>query len=318
MSIPDYAKFKAVTNINRPLISNNLAYGLVDFYNFALLNAGAYTNIVRNTSGVYGGDRCRLSKVDDKRFTDGTVWEGFRGNWVWESGIDFTPQPFRPSGIWLNNTFYTENDATYEHYFDYPRGRVIFTNPLPTRSVVQTEFSARTVFFVDTESEYLQKLMYDSWDVSRTDWLTSSGMWTDWADTRLQLPVVGVCVVDNMRFEPFQLGGGQWCNIDVIFYIFAEDQYTKRQLADTIAAQNNKTIWIPNYALVKSNQATSLDYRGNPVPSAVQFNDLVTNSTYQWRKVQFQKTEIQENRSVHQNLHKAVVKTTVNMIMENL
>lgn len=323
MALSDYMKFKGVTNINRPLITNNLVYGVLDFCNFSMLNVGGYVNITRSpaVSGAYGGDRFRLRKVDDKRFTDGTVYEGFRGNWVWESGIDYTPAPFRPSGVWINNTFYLSSHATYGHYVDYPRGRIVFNSAIPSTSVVQTEFSSRTIYFADAEHPYLQRLMYDTWDVSRTDWQTSSGNWSDWADVRMQLPVVGVKFVDNMTFEPYQLGGGQWCNVDVLFYIFAEDKYTKRQLCDAIAEQNDKTIWIPNYALIKSatTYPVSLDYLGRPVASALQYNDLVSEgSAYRWRKAQFTNTRVQDNRSVHPNLHKGIVRTTLNFIMDNI
>lgn len=320
MSLPDYMKFKAVTNINRPLITNNLVNGVLDFCNFSMLNVGGYVNIVRNTSGVYGGDRCRLARVDDKRFTNGTVWEGFRGNWVWESGIDFSPKPFRPSGVWINNVFNPTSGTTHTHYFDYPRGRAVFDSPLPNNSVVQTEYSSRTIYFAEAENQYIQRLMYDSWDVARTDWMTSSGNWSDWSDVRLQLPVIGVEFVDNMTFEPYQLGGGQWCNVDVIFYIFAQDRYTKAQITDAIAAQNDKTFWIPNYALIKENAnfPLSLDYLGRPVVSALQYNDMVSDPGYRWKKAQFTDTQVQNNESVHPNLHKSIVRTTLNFIMDNI
>ncbi len=320
MSLPDYMKFKAVTNINRPFITNNIANGVLDFCNFSMLNVGGYINVVRNTSGVYGGDRCRLRRVDDKRFTEGTVYEGFRGNWVWESGVDSSPQPFRPSGVWVNNVFCPTSGTAYAHYVDYPRGRVVFTNAVANNAVVQTEFSTRSIYFADAEHPYLQRLMYDSWDVSRQDWLTSSGSWSDWSDVRLQLPIVGVEFVDNMSFAPYELGGGQWCNMDVLFYIFTEDKYTKRQLMDALAAQNDKTFWIPNYATMKETAGypLSLDYLGRPVASALQYNDMVSENAYRWRKVQFTNTRVQNNESVHVNLHKAVVRTTLNFIMDNI
>jgi hypothetical protein len=322
MTLPDYAKFKAISDINRPFITNNLVNGVIDFCNWSLLNIGGFVNVTRSpaVSGVYGGDRFRLRRVTDGRFTVGTVYEGFRSNWVWESGLDYTTQPIHSSGVWINDTFYTSNHATYGHYVDYPRGRVVFNNSLPANTVVQTEFACRTAFFVDSETDYVQRLMWDTWDVSRSDWLGSSGNWSDLSDLRLQLPIVGVKIVDNMSFAPYALGGGQWCNTDVLYYIFTEDKYTKRQLCDILAAQNDKTIWIPNYALMKSDPdyPLSLNYYGTPVVSAVQYPDLVGESGYRWRKVQFMNTKVQDNMSVHNNLHKAIVRTTVQIIMYNI
>lgn len=324
MSLEDYQKLKSFSDINKPFISNNLVNGVIDFYNWGVLNVGAFVNVTRTppTSGVYGGDRFRLRCASDRRYATGQVWEGFRSNWVWETGIEYGVQPIKPSGVWVANTFCPTSGVKNPHYIDYPRGRVVFTSGLSTTSVVQTEFSPRTVYFVDAETPFMRKLMFDSWDVGRSDWLAiSSGNWSEWPDVRYQLPLVGVEVVPTMSFEPFAIGGGQWCRQDVLFHVLTENIYDKRQITDMIASQNDKTIWIPNYGTMKSSVSypLSLDYRGVPVISAVQYPELVgESSSYRWRKVQFTDTHVQNLDDVDNRLYRSIVRSTILIRMDNI
>ena len=46
--------------------------------------------------------------------------------------------------------------------------------------------------------------------------------WIQLGQTRIQLPALFVEVVPNRTFEPFQLGGGQWVNSDIVFYALAD------------------------------------------------------------------------------------------------
>jgi hypothetical protein len=324
MGNPDFTKPRGFTDINRPLITNNLVYGILDFFNWALLDVGGFTNITRNppVSGNYGGSRYQLQRVDDVRYTANTVWQGFRSNWVWESGVDYSVQPIQPTGVWVNNTFYYKNDTSKGHYFDYPRGRVVFNSPLTATSRVETEFSPRLGYFIDAETPCVQQLMFDSWNLSVDDWTNiGSGIWSQFPDTRLQLPLVAVEIIPTMGFRPLQLGGGQWVDQDILFHVFAEDKYTKRQLTDFIAVQNDKTIWIPNYALMKhnTNYPLQLDYLGKPVPSALQYPQIVADDGgYQWRKVQFINTRVQDLRNVSNRLFRSIVRTTIEIRMDNL
>lgn len=323
MSLQDYAKLKGVTHLQQDYISNNLIYSLIDFFNWGFLQIGGFQNIsYPATSGVFGGNKAKLRLVDDARYTRGQVWEGFRGNWVWESGIEFDVQPIRTSGVYVGTTFYNTltTIGQYSHYVDFPRGRVVFNTAIPATSNVYASFSPRYVGFVDADSQFIQKLMFDSNDVSRPDFILSSGNWSEWQDTRIQLPVVGIKALDSAKFAPYQLGGGQYCIQDIVFYIISDNPYDCRQITDIIRSQNDKLIWLLDRAAMKSSNRypLSLNYQGSPVPSAIQYPELVAESVgYRWNGLYLTNAITMTPNPVN-NLFRSVVRFTSEVILENI
>lgn len=324
MSHPDYTKLKGITQINKDFVSNNLFYGLIDFYNWSFLEIGGFQNITRNppTSGIYGGDKSRLHPIDDPRYSDGCVWEGFRTNWVWETGLDYSVQPIRVSGVWVDNTFYNLNTSgTYSHYVDYPNGRIIFNTPITTTKRVEASFSPRYAQFISYEEPILKNLLFDSHRVERGDYLTfGSGNWSMLGDEKVQFPVIGIEPSKYIRLSPYQIGGGQYWYQDILFYIITDNPIDKRNLVDIFISQNDRTIFLPSRAAIKesSNYPLSLNYQGSPVPSALQYPDLVSESGYRWGSVYFSNTNMQELEIPNPNLYGAVVRTTVQLILENI
>jgi hypothetical protein len=144
----DYTTFKGITRIHRDNLSNNLLWGTMDFLQWGFLQVGGFQNITVNPaiSGALGGDRFRLRPSNDPSYESGQVWEGFRNDWVWESGFSVDSiSPIRVSGVWVDGSFYGSGDATYSHYVDYPNGRVVFDTAVGTTSTVQASFTHRTV-----------------------------------------------------------------------------------------------------------------------------------------------------------------------------
>jgi hypothetical protein len=314
MAKPVHTKLKGVTHVWRDLETQTLLNGAIDFLEYAFLEVGAFQNISVATSGVYGGDRSRLRPVTDPRYTDGQVWEGFRGDWVWESGLDYGTQPIGISGVYVNGSLYKTYDGTYGHYVDYPRGRVVFDTAIAQTSQVKAEFSHRTVHFVDAEHPFIRRLMYESYHVEKRSFLTAaSGHWNTLSDCRLQLPCVGIQIVPHGDFTPYALGGGQWGFVQAKFHVFADNTFERDQIADIIARQNDKTIWIANRGVMKESgiYPPALDYKGALVASPMQYPEIVADGAgWQWRKVAFSKTSKESMHTGNDWLHASVVTTT--------
>ena len=150
MALNNADKFKGITSIQKDNLSNNLLLGVQDFLSWGLLNIGAFQNITRSpaTSGSFadGHSRYRLRNSDDPSYDAGQVWEGFRNDWVWESGVSYqNTKPIQVSGVWIDNYFYEPTDSTYSHFIDYPNGRIVFDYGVPTTKRVETNFTHRTV-----------------------------------------------------------------------------------------------------------------------------------------------------------------------------
>lgn len=318
MTQPSYTKFKGVTQVYRDLETQNLLHGVMDFLRYGFLEVGAFENVSMSSSGVYGGNKSYLRPVKDPRFSDYQAWEGFRGDWVWESGLDYATQPTQISGVWVGGSFYGPADATYGHYVDYARGRIVFNSALSSSLLVQEEFAHRTVGVVQAEHPFIRHLMYESFRVDKSDFdVATSGAWNYLGDYRVQLPCVGVKIVPEGSYSPYQIGGGQWGNVSAKLYIFADSAFQRDQITDIIARQNDKTIWIANRGLMKESGVYpyDLDYRGSLVDFPLQYPNLISNTNWQWRKIQFRNTSKQTIDSNNDWLYRAAVTTTFEIVL---
>ena len=341
MAIENHTRFRGMTRIGRESVSTNLLYGIIDFFQWSLLQIGGFQNIVRNTVGVSGGNRHQLYPVKDSNYTDGQVWGGFRADWVWESGIpvDFVDQtPIRVSGVLVDGTFNTVtpykdrgvHSGSLEDaagYVDYPGGRVVLDTAIATTSTVTCEFSHRYASFIPADSPWYRELQFNSYNVEDDDFGSfGTGNWSQLSEIRRHMPVVAVEIVPRRTFSGYQLGGGQWIYQDVLFHIIAENSIDRNQLVDLVSLQNDKSIWIPNYGIIQESSKfpLSLDFRGSPRPSAVMYPDLVADTTdqaldkpkggFRHRKVYMTDTIVQEMGEINPRLFGAVVRTTFQIV----
>jgi hypothetical protein len=324
MALDDHTKLKGVTVIHRDGLSQNLLHGVIDFYQWAYLGVGGFQNISRpNVSGVFGGSRFRLTRTVNPNFEEGKVYQGFRSDWVWETGVGFSPEPTGVN-VYVNGVAQPASGVAYGHYVDYPHGRVVFNavSGIPSTDVVEADFAHRTVSFIEATDPVCRELMFDSHRIDFSDFLNAgSGNWSQLSETRRQMPVVGVELVNRDKYKGYQLGGGQWVYQDVLYHIFAEDDVTVTNLANQIANQNDKTIWLPNRALMKedSRYPFGVDYRGVPNPSGLMYPSIVSNGEgFRWRKVAFSNSKIQDMEPVNGWLYRAVVRTTCEVIMPEI
>ena len=319
-------EFNGVTHIRKDNLANNLLYGVMDFLQWGFLQVGGFQNITRNpavTDSFGTNDRYRLRYSSDPSYTAGQVWEGFRNDWVWESGITFQGiNPIRVSGVWIDNSFYGPSDTTYSHYVDYPNGRVIFDTPVDSSKTVSAEFSHRTVGVARASESFIQELLYDSYDMeSGHDYtLIGSGTRNQLGQRRLQLPVVGVEVVRSLPPSPYEIGGSEYVYNDVLFHIFADNEDERNDIRDIIVNQNRKVICLINRGSMKedSNYPLQLDSLGSPKPSAIMYPYLLGVGGYKWKDVQFTNTVSTDMEPVNRWLHRATVRSTFTAIMSNI
>ena len=335
MAIEVSNKLKGITNIGKETISQTLLYGVIDFFQWGMLQVGGFQNITINpaTEGSFGGDRFRLRPVKDPNYTDGQIWEGFRSDWVWETGIPMdyiTSQPIRVSGVFIDGSFspvapYKDQETVGGSvgYVDYPRGRVVLDSAIATTSTVTTEFSNRFVSFISADTPWFREIQFNSYNVESEDFLSfGSGNWSQLSETRRSLPCVAVEVVPRRQFRGYQLGGGMWIDQDVLFHVLADNSADRDQLVDIISYQNDKTFALVDRNKVKtsSKYPPNLDYRGSPVPYSIMYPEMVSASGellpapsggfYRNIGVYMQKTTVQDMGQINPYLHGAIVRST--------
>tara|TARA_A100001201_G_C4091821_1_gene202404 strand:- start:1278 stop:2264 length:987 start_codon:yes stop_codon:yes gene_type:complete len=261
-----------ISNIGDSTISSLIQDNMIEHFDWGFMDAGGFVNVEIPTSGLYGGDKHKLRLVDDPRYTDGQVWEGFRSNWIWQSGFSGATQPLTTthqkypgvSGVFVDGAFYpTSGVGTYSHHIDYPNGRVVFDSAIPTTSEVTAEFSYKWVKFTRASSSFFREIQYRSQRADGDFTLSGSGDWSQLGETRLQLPAVGVEVVKDRDFQPYALGGlSHYVKTDVLFHVLAENDYDRDKILDIISFQEEVGIEMFDSDRIGRNEAFPLDYRG--------------------------------------------------------
>ena len=153
--MPDhYLNLKGFNSVFDTTLYNELQDNVVEFLEWSLLQKGNYFNVTLNEENNNGDDYSRLRLSSSTNYASGQAWEGFRSNWVWQSGISYNPPPLvghdtaNPgiSGIYVDDIFYsTSTSGEYAHKIDYYNGRVIFDDPIPTGSKIQAEYSYKYI-----------------------------------------------------------------------------------------------------------------------------------------------------------------------------
>lgn len=289
--VADYLKFKGVETITDPLLSEQLENNVAQFFNWAMLEAGAYYNITLPVSGVYGGSFSQLRLSSRDGYTAGKVWEGVRKHWIWETGVSYPTPPINISGVYVNGNFQPiTGEGTYSHKIDYWNGSIIFNNPIPTNSLVQCEYSMRMYPFTTSDSiaEIRQQIQQGSFRVDSNQFLqVGSGDWNSSPEQRIQLPIV---IVDTQPLSRRQYGvelgnGRMWSTQTCVLHILAKTKTDYKKLHDVIVSQQDKTIFGFNLKNASIDNRF-LNFDGTVADSTYIYPDLIEN--YKSDKIYFE------------------------------
>jgi len=211
--------------------------------------------------------------VSDPRCNNGQVWEAYRQDWIWQSGLSQAPeQPIQISGVYVNNTFLPRGSG---YHINYKNGQVIFDNPISTTSIVKLEYAHKWVSVVGAaEVPWFRNEQTRSYQTTDSNFIANSGAWNELAETRLQLPLIAVEVVDK-TYAGYELGGGQWSRSQVILHILAENAQTAKHIASILSEQNESTIFVYDPDLLISQNKFPLDYRGDKTDTPLCYPALI-------------------------------------------
>jgi hypothetical protein len=311
-----YQPLKGITDINEYTLNNDIQDGLLEYFDWALMDIGNYFNVNINEQSPDGYDYSKLTLSSDPNFTKGQVWEGFRKNWIWQSGVEFSPSPLvgsdsqNPgvSGVYVDDQFYSASTTgDYAHYCDHFNGRVVFDSPIPTGSKVQAEFSYKWINVVYANSvPWLREIQTDTQQPNSNFYDQDKGKWNIPVESRLQLPAIAIEIVPNRNFSGFQLGGGQWVYTDVLFHCIAEDEITRNKLVDIVSLQNDKTIYTYDSNKINESREYPIDFKGKTTPSALRYPDLLDK--YKSGKIRLTNGNVQNMTAIGYDLYGGVVR----------
>ena len=326
-----FQPLKGISGVFDSTLNNDIQDGLIEYFDWALLDKGNYFNVTAGELAPNGEDYSRLRLSSNDSYQAGRVWEGFRKNWVWQSGItveglsppivttgaDFENHP-GISGVYVDGSFHPSSGVgPYSHHTDYFNGKVIFDTAIPTGSVVQAEYSYKYINVTYANNlPWFKELQIRTLQPTASFLDSDGGDWNIPPESRAQLPLVAVEIVPTRTFKGYQLGGGQWVYTDVIFHCLAEDEITRNKIVDIISLQNDKTIHLFNSNNINANGDFPLDYRGVPVPSALRYPDLVDR--YNGGKLRLTKTVVQNMIMHNTTVFGGVVRMTTEGVKTNI
>lgn len=313
----DYKRLnKHVTHIGDTLLTSQLESNLKSYFDWGLLEVGAFTNVSGSTSGAYGGAFNSLRRVDDPAYTDGQVWESARKDWVWESGLTYAHQPINISGVYVGGTLYTTGDATYGHHYNYPLGRIVFDTAIATTSTVRLNHSYRNVqTYVADQAPWWDELQYDSFRVDDATFSSvGSGNWQLLANHRVQLPAIVIEAVPRRSFRPYEMGTvGNYVYQDVLFHILAESRWWRNQLVDVVSLEKDRTIWLYDNNSIADVTGYPLDFRGMTVTNPTMYPTFVDD--FRFKRARIFNSSVTEMRSPNSRLYVGTVRSTFEIIM---
>ena len=314
----DHTQFRAVTSFNQPLIISSLEHNLKDWISWSMLKIGGWVNVTTGNSKLVGGNSAStLQKVSDPSYTNNTVFQSPRKDWVYESGVNyasptggtFNPLPVK---VYSNNV---EITGTGSYYINYPEGRVIFSTPQNGTIKAQYSYRAVQVYTYD-EANWTMEVNYES-QASPDQWSLNlgSGDYSISSTSRMQLPAIVVQPVSRGSSSPFELGTlCAYNRQDVLFHILTENRMTRNNLADVFRFQKGKDIILYDLYKVYASGAFPLDYRGMVVNNPPFYPDIVNNSSLVFRQATIEDVSITNIETKTPNLHWAIVRATLEVI----
>tara|TARA_R110000796_G_scaffold177989_1_gene294742 strand:- start:1250 stop:2221 length:972 start_codon:yes stop_codon:yes gene_type:complete len=307
-------------------LNNEIQDSLLEYFDWTLLEKGNYFNVNLGETSPNGEDYSKLRVSSSDHYASGVVWEGFRKNWVWQSGIGYTPETLANtnenfpgvSGVYIEGNFEpTSGVGEYAHYIDHFNGKVIFDNAISTGTLVQAEFSYKYINVVYANNmPWYKELQTRTLQPTAAFLNMDKGEWNIPPESRLQLPAIAIEVVPTRVFKGFQLGGGQYVYTDVLFHCLAEDEVTRNKLVDIISLQNRKTVNVFHSNAMNASGNYPLDYRGVPVPSALRYPELI--DLHNGGRLRLTNMTVQDMVMFDTNIFGGIVRSTTEGIKLNI
>lgn len=312
-----HTQFRAVTSFNQPLIISSLEQNLKDWIAWSTLKIGGWVNVTTGNNKFKGGsDASTLQKVNDPSYTNKTVFQSQRKDWVYESGVNYSPpgggtfNPL-PVKVYSNNVEVT----TGSYYINYPEGRVIFNSPQNGTIKAQYSYRSLQVYTAD-ETNFTMEVNYST-QASPDQWLFNigSGDFSVSSTNRIQLPAVVIQSSAEGSSSPFELGTLVGVNKqDILLHILSEDRMTRNNIADIFRFEQGKTIILYDLYKVYAGGYLPLDSRGMVVNNPPLYPDIVNNPDLVFRHATIDTVRITNIDTKTPNLHWAIVRLTLEVI----
>lgn len=286
-------------------LGNNIEANIKEYFQYALLTIGGFTNINIPTSGIYGGDFSLLRSVDDPNYTDGQVW-GSRKQWVYQTGTFYTNTTGGlnyPQGISVT----VNGSPSSDYYVDYPNGQIVFNTPVS--GTVKANYSYHNIqLYRIAEAPWWLEIQQDSYRVDNAQYLQGqSGMWSILTDNRVQLPAVIIESIPVGRSRGVALGDQTLEAVrEVRFTILADNIIDRNNITDIFNLQTDRKLKMFDI----NDVGYPLNYRGE-LTGTQTYTDYLEDTPYIYHNMFLKESRIVQLKQIHPRLFITQVVTTV-------
>jgi hypothetical protein len=254
----------------------------------AMIDAGGYYNFPTGVLGFDGNDLSLLRPSYRPEYANFRFWAGNSSNWVWETqSPTYTggAAPIQISGVHISGVFYPEkNGGHYDHYIDYARGGVVFTNPMPSGLQVRCQRSERVGFIYPSIGPEYRKIF----NAHLRNWQNSppgSGYDEITQEVKAFMPAVFVDI-KRTDGEAYELGSAVRIDrFSISFDIITEDTIFYDFLMDCCNSLQDQTIAAYNVDQARAGNAYGLNFDGTLNPNRKSFDQR--SASYPWKTIRF-------------------------------
>jgi hypothetical protein len=312
---PSYSANLSTNDIGKDGISNKILSNLKMYYDWGLLNVGGWSEVDIPTIQGYGGDLSRLRAVSDPAYLDGQIWEAPRKDFVWEEidYIDMTGGIHNPQPVGIPEI--NGSPATVSYDINYPLGRIVFDDPIPTDSEVRLSYSYRSVqVYLADNLPWRREVQQNSYRIDNTQFhQIGSGEWSIFGQERIQLPAIFIKMRGG-NSNGVSLGSStQYINRDIEFHILSENDYDRNNLFDIVSNQNDRKIPMFDTNRVVENNDFPLNYKGELIKTNG-YAEFVSSTGYFWGICYMRNAKMIGLNHMNPSVSTAVVSTTMSII----
>ena len=314
--------FIGVQSLGQSLLINELVNNYKSFLDWGFLNIGGFTNVNIPTSNVHNFNLHILKPTKDQNYTTNTVWQTPRKDWVYESGINYSGvQPTNFSGLYVGASFYPAptGNSTLGYKINYPDGRVVFNQPVPSGSSVTASYSYKNIqIYKMEEFPYWKEIQQASLENKTGFTLSDKGDFSISAEKRIQLPAVIIEPIARSTSKPLQLGDvSQIIEQDILLHILSDNSKDKNNIIDILRLQKDRMLYLYNTDNVVKSGVYALNYDGSKNINGQNYDIIANNPAYQWIKCRIKDVNISDINFVNIRLYGAVVRVTNEILIYN-
>jgi hypothetical protein len=305
--------FQHVTNINERKSISSLEDNIKSFLDYSFLKIGGFTNINSSSTGLYSNSFNTMKISYDPIRPSGSVWETFRKDWVYETGISHSgTSPIPISGIYFNNSFIPGPTGNSQHpyFIDYPNGNIVFQSSKPSSSSIKLNYSYRNIqIYKANESSWwkeLQRYHYDASTLNKTPGQILI------SNHKVQLPCIIVETIARTSQEPYQLGSTtNIINQDLLLHIYTENLIQRNNLMNILILQKDNQNVLYDINKIIKEQKWPINNNGSFNGNSLNYDQITTNTSYISNVYYIENAVINELGSISSLLHYGVVRWTI-------